>query len=132
MLNDINGLDEQDLGLKGIFGDRFHDESAESGAQQIKKQKTTYTSAPTKAEQKGAHKRTEECKDAEWEPAPHEPTQMEILKASAKSVLLFGGLNLLIFYWQQAGLMASSIAVPCMCICAALAGLGVGKNAARR
>lgn len=131
MPNDINGLDEQDLGLKEIFGDRFHDESADSGAQQIKKQETTYTSAPTKAEQSGAHKRIKDFEDADWEPVKHAPTQLEIVKACAKSVALFGGLNLLIFYWQQAGLMASSIAVPCMCICAALAGLGVGKNARR-
>lgn len=69
-------------------------------------------------------------KEANWEPVPHEPTQIEIVKACAKGVALFGGLNLLIFYWQQAGLMASSIAIPSMCVCAALAGLSVGKNIA--
>lgn len=53
------------------------------------------------------------------------------LLACAKSVILFGGLNCLIFYWAQAGLMDSSVAVPSMCACAALAGWGVGKNAHR-
>jgi hypothetical protein len=53
---------------------------------------------------------------------------MDSLKGCAKSVMLFGGLSVLVFYWQQAGLMAESIAVPSMCVCTALAGLGVGKN----
>lgn len=132
MPNDINELDEQDVGLKGIFGDRFHD--ATSGAQQSKKQETTHTSAPVKAEQSGAHKRTKSfedvksSEDAKWEPVKAVPNWTDNLMNCAKSALLFGGLNLLIFYWQQTGLMAESIAVPSMCVCAFLAGFGVGKH----
>ena len=66
--------------------------------------------------------------DAPWEPVRPEPNWMDNLKACAKAVLLFGGLSCLIFYWQQAGLMAESIAVPSMCICTALAGWGAGRN----
>lgn len=55
----------------------------------------------------------------------------EKLLAFAKSVILFGGLSCLIFYWSQAGLMDTSIAVPSMCVCSALAGWGVGKNVHR-
>lgn len=65
--------------------------------------------------------------DASWEPAK-ETNWTDNMKACAKSALLFGGLSFLVFYWQQAGLMDSSVAVPTMCICTALAGLGVGKN----
>jgi hypothetical protein len=78
--------------------------------------------------EKTAQKVTLKPRDAEWEPTPHDPTQMEKLKACAKWVLSFGGLNLLIFYWQMAGLMAESIAVPCMWICCALVGYGVRMN----
>lgn len=64
-----------------------------------------------------------------FQPAKHAPNQMDKLKACAKSVLLFGGLSFLIFYWQQAGLMAESIAVPSIAVCTALAGFGAGKSA---
>lgn len=65
--------------------------------------------------------------EAKWEPVK-ETNWTDNMKSCAKSVLLFGGLSFLVFYWQQAGLMDSSVAVPTMCICTALAGLGVGKN----
>lgn len=65
--------------------------------------------------------------DASCEPVK-ETNWTDNMKSCAKSVLLFGGLSFLVFYWQQAGLMDSSVAVPTMCICTALAGLGVGKN----
>ena len=68
--------------------------------------------------------------DASWAPV-REPNWMDNLKSCAKSVLMFGGLSFLIFYWQQAGLMASSIAVPSMCVCTALAGFGAGRSVRR-
>lgn len=61
-----------------------------------------------------------------------EPSFADDLKTFAKSVLLFGGLGCLIFYWKQAGLMAESIAVPSMCICTALFGWSIGKFATQR
>jgi hypothetical protein len=64
---------------------------------------------------------------AQWEPEKPAPNAMDKLKACAKSGLLYGGLTFLIFYWNQAGLMASSIAVPSMCICTAMVGLAWGK-----
>jgi hypothetical protein len=68
--------------------------------------------------------------DASWEPVK-EPHWMDNMKSCAKSVLLFGGLSFLVFYWQQAGLMAESIAVPCIAVCTALAGWGCGKHACK-
>ena len=125
MPNDINDLDVTDAGLKGIFGDRFHDETAPAMARPKK-----ISTAPCK-ESNVAQKPTEKPMEAQWEPVRPEPNWMDKLKESAKSVLLFGGLTILVFYWQQAGLMASSIAVPTMCAFTALAGWGVGKNATR-
>lgn len=75
---------------------------------------------------------TQKAKDkpveAQWEPSK-ERNWMDNLKSCAKPMFLFGGLSFLIFYWELAGLMDESIAVPCMCLCTALAGWGVGKNA---
>ena len=108
MSDDINNLDTNDEGLKGIFGARFHDATQE----EVPPRKNL----------------TKVSQDAKWEPAKPDPNWMDSMKSCAKSVLLFGGLSFLIFYWQQAGLMDSSVAVPTMCICTALAGVGVGRN----
>ena len=88
-----------------------------------KKETTTTTQA-----QKDPHKPTHDFKDGKWEPIK-ERTWMDNLKDCGKWVVGFGGLSFLLFYWEQAGLMAESVAVPCMCLCTALAGWGVGKNA---
>lgn len=123
MPDDINELDVHDAGLKGIFGDRFHDETAPAMARPKK-----ISTNPCK-EANVAQKPTEKPVEAQWEPVRPEPNWYDKLKECAKSVLLFGGLTILVFYWQQAGLMASSIAVPTMCAFMALAGWGVGRNA---
>lgn len=115
-------FEREDLELKAIMGDKFVDETTP-----ISEAKPT-PAKPKKAAQKPAQKPTEEYStDAEWHPVkPH--SWMDGLKSCAKWALTFGGLNMLIFYWQQAGLMAESIAVPCMWVCCALAGYGVGLN----
>lgn len=77
--------------------------------------------------EKSAHKPTHDYKDGSWEPVK-DRTWADNLKDSAKWVIGFGGLSFLLFYWEQAGLMAESIAVPCMCLCTALAGWGAGKT----
>lgn len=73
------------------------------------------------------HKPTHNFKDGKWEPIK-ERTWRDNVKDCAQWVIGFGGLSFLLFYWELAGLMAESIAVPCMCLCTALAGWGVGKN----
>jgi hypothetical protein len=78
--------------------------------------------------EKAVHKPTHDYKDGSWEPVK-DRTWTDNLKDSAKWVIGFGGLSFLLFYWEQAGLMAESIAVPCIAICTALAGWGVGKTA---
>lgn len=54
---------------------------------------------------------------------------MERLKRCAKWALLFGSISMLLFYWQQAGLLDSKAAVPSLIVCALGAGLTVGYNA---
>lgn len=39
----------------------------------------------------------------------------------------YAGLNLVLFWWQQAGLLADKAAVPAMWVCAILMGAGIGR-----
>lgn len=74
--------------------------------------------------QKAKEKPVEE----QWEPAKA-TNFVDKLKNAAVWAIGFGSLSCLVFYWQNAGLMAESIAVPSIAVCTALAGWGVGKNA---
>lgn len=123
MPEDINELDATDAGLKAIMGDRFHDETKPAMARPKK------ISTNTCKETNLAQKPTEKPVDAQWQPIK-EHTWMDSLKNCVQWVIGFGGLSLLLWYWEQAGLMAESIAVPSMCLCTALAGWGLGKNVA--
>ena len=134
MPDDINNLDSKDEGLKAIFGDRFHDETAQRPTVAAEKTESTNTTRTEKAAQNPVNKPTEVNKvngDAKWQPAKPAPNWLDNLKACAKWAVGFGSLCLLFFYWQQTGQMAASAAVPSMCVCTALAGFGVGKNAMR-
>lgn len=111
MENDINNLDPNDEGLKGIFGNRFHDATLE---QHTPVQRTNRKPI-----------------DAQWEPVKPAPDWLDKLKDCTKWLFLFGGLSCLVCYWQSAGLMDPSVAVPTMCACTALGGVGVGKNLRR-
>jgi hypothetical protein len=124
MPDDINELDVTDAGLKGIFGDRFHDETQPAMARP-KKISTTckYSNVAEKA--------TEKPVEAQWEPVK-ENTWLDNLKACAFWSIGFGCLTLLLFCWQQEGLMDASIAIPSMWVSTALGGWGVGRNAVRR
>ena len=62
------------------------------------------------------------------EPVVNENDWMIKLKSCTKWSLIFGGLELLLFYWQQTGQMLPSAAVPSMIVCALLAGLKIGMN----
>lgn len=75
------------------------------------------------------HTPTHDYMDGSWQPVKPDPNAMDKLKGCAKWLSLFGFLTCLVFYWEQAGLMASSIAVPTMCVCTALGGWGLGKIA---
>ena len=112
MENDINNLDPNDEGLKRIFGERFHDA----------------TQKETPPQHAPVQRIVRNPVDAQWEPAKPAPDMMDKLKGCVKNLFIFGSLSLLFFYWQQTGQMEPSAAVPSMCACTALAGLGVGKN----
>jgi hypothetical protein len=120
MPNDINELDVTDAGLKGIFGDRFHDETQKEPQKVISKKEN-----PTQTE---THKPTHDYNGKQWEPVK-ERNCMDALREGSKWVALFGGLSILLWYWEVSGLMDASVAVPSMCACTALAGWNLGKCA---
>lgn len=115
-----------DKELQGMV--KFTDETQQ---QKPAKQQPAPAAAAAKKnvpQQQKSAQRTEAKPREQWEPVKGEPTSIERLKACAKWVALFGGLNVLLFYWQQTGQMQSSAAVPSMCVCALLAGVGIGKH----
>lgn len=124
---EVNNYDPEDIGLKGIFGDRWHDETQGTARVGDCKKESPYTAVAEKTAQKPPTGST----GAQWEPEKPEPGTMDKLIDCAKHTTLFGGLSFLCFYWEQAGLMAESIAVPCMCVCTALLGLNIGKQLAK-
>ena len=77
-------------------------------------------------EKKTAQKPTSKPMDAEYEPVKtwYDEKTVNLVKW----VVLFIGLEYLVFYWQQTGQMQESAAMPSMIVCAMLAGISVGKN----
>ena len=110
----MTDFEREDMELKSIMGDKFTDYT-----------KGETVAKPTKAPKTVKVKTSNKPVDAEWHPVE---TKKDSLKKCVKWAGIFGGLNMLIFYWQIAGLMAESVAIPCMWVCCALAGYGVGLN----
>lgn len=77
-------------------------------------------------EKKTAQKSTEKPMDAEYQPV--NKWYDEKIVRCVKWLLIFGGLEYLVFYWMQTGQMQESAAMPSMIVCALLAGISVGKN----
>lgn len=131
MHKEINNLDPEDIGLKMIMGDRFHDETTEKPKAEKITRKAENPAKAVKAPVIEPMTEPKPVKKAQWFPVKSEPDFYDRLKACAKSALLFGGLSLLFFYWQQTGQMEASAAMPSICACTCLAGLGVGRNIPR-
>lgn len=108
-----------DTELQKIFGDSYQDDTK---AGTVKRNPTPPPC--TKASQKPQNDSMDD--DVEWYPEMKSSFASSLTEC-VKSSVPFAGLNLLIFYWAQTGLMAESIAVPSMCVCAALFGVGIGK-----
>lgn len=113
----MTDFEREDKELAAMMGDKFVDQ-------------TVPLSEMPKSEKKmdipKTNKPAEMTADAQWMPTKQR-TFMDDLYACAKSTMIFGGLNMLIWYWQISGLMDESIAMPSMIACAVLAGIGIGK-----
>ena len=77
-------------------------------------------------EKKTAQKPTDKPMDAEYQPIKTWYDEKAV--NMVKWVVLFMGLEYLVFYWMQTGQMQESAAMPSMIVCALLAGISVGKN----
>ena len=99
---------------------------ATTAAQKTSEQEKKEESKLHSKENKVAQKPTSEPVDAEYEPV--KTWYDEKIVNLVKWTSLFIGLEYLIFYWQQTGQMQESAAMPSMIVCAALAGISVGKN----
>ena len=77
-------------------------------------------------EKKTAQKPTSKPMDAKYESVKtwYDEKTVNLVKW----VVLFIGLEYLVFYWMQTGQMQSTAAIPSMIVCALLAGISVGKN----
>ena len=64
--------------------------------------------------------------DARWEPVPENRKPFNI-KECVFRALPYAGLNLVLFWWQQADLLADRAAGPAMWVCAILMGAGIGR-----
>ena len=132
----MTDFEREDLELKSIMGDKFQDVSEATYEERMDKARKSYDKVCKRYDEeiKNVPHETEgriKARDAEWHPIK-ERNWKDDLKDSAKSTALFGGLNLLIWYWEIAGLMDESVALPCMLVCALLAGLGIGKVVGKR
>ena len=113
--HDINGLDPEDIGLKSIMGVHFVDET--------KGEKSERKPSNTTPARKAAEKPTESL----WMPPMPKKDIFDKLKQSVKCIAIFGGIEWVVFCWQNSGLMDERVAVPTMLACMALAGFGVGQ-----
>lgn len=113
-------MDMFDEDLMQVLGDRYDD-----GQGAIKEEPKQMPKMERKFE-----KPRNDVPVAEYAPVANKtPSLRDRLLGCIKWAATFGGLNMLIWYWETAGLMDTSIAVPCMWVCCFLAGFGVGKNA---
>lgn len=94
-------------------------------SQTAKAEKNSVRKEPVE-EKKTAQKSVDKPMDAEYEPVKTWYDEKTV--NMVKWVVLFIGLEYLVFYWQQTGQMQSTAAVPSMIVCALLAGVSVGKN----
>lgn len=102
---------------------KFTDETTKA-QKPVEAEKKSVNKEPAK-EKKTAQKSTNKPMDAEYEPV--KTWYDEKIVNMVKWVVLFIGLEYLVFYWMQTGQMQESAAMPSMLVCAMLAGLSVGK-----
>lgn len=103
--------------LQGIFGSRYSDESTAP----VKKVEKVEPAKPTEK------KHVDPLAPAKWAPPKPTPDWLAKLKMSVKWTVLYSGLCVLFFYWQQSGLMDPAAALPSMLACTLLAGVSIGR-----
>ena len=109
-----------DEGLKAIMGDRYDDGEIPTAMPVLEIKERKVQKAP-KAE---AVMEEEEL----FEFTQKERDAMARRASMAKWVMVCGGISMLMWWFQNNGLMAMEATYPCIVGCALLSGYGVGKN----
>lgn len=115
-------MEKEDKDLEVIFSGEerpLHPDTVHVSLTEIRKNR--------EAKKDEAHKPTHNYENGKWEPVKPEPNWLDKLKTCAMLTAPFSCLTMLVWYWNVAGLMADSIAVPSMLFCACVAGLGIGR-----
>lgn len=118
--------DPEDLELKKLMGSHFQDQTQESAPAPKEEKKPEPVKVPTEK------KTCKKAMDATWMPVKAESDEIQRLMNCAKGTVVYGGLSAVLFWWQQAGLLAPEAAWPSFIILALLAGLKIGSCATRR
>ena len=121
--------DADDEGLQAVMGSKFQDLSQATGnlntperLRPVKNHpKEDYPSSLGTLSDKPSR-----VPDGEWIQL-NRVSPMAKLKECAKGAGLYGGISLLLFWWQQTGLLASEAAIPSFIVLALLAGVKFGS-----
>lgn len=119
--------DPDDLGLQAVMGDRFQDQTKEIPTAGREEGKPDWGKKDRRKEEPG-----KKALDASWVPVKAEPTELRRLAECAKQTVLYGGISVVLFWWQQVGLLASKAAVPSFIFIALLVGINIGRYMPRR
>lgn len=117
--------DPEDLELKKLMGSHFQDRTQDPPPASKGEKKPEPVEAPT--EKKPCRK----VMDATWMPVKAESGEIQRLVNCAKGTVVYGGLSAVLFWWQQAGLLAPEAAWPSFIVLALLAGLKIGSCATK-
>ena len=129
--------DPEDLELKAVMGQQFQDLSKGDMASKREKMPEHVPAPngekkPEPVSQAPVEKKSQQkVMDAAWAPVNCRPTEIQRVVDCAKQALLYGGISALLFWWQQAGLLASQAAVPSFIVLALMAGLKIGSCATK-
>lgn len=119
--------DPEDLELKKLMGSHFQDQYQDRPAADKEEEKPDCGKKDRRKEEP-----EKKALNASWVPVKAEPTEIQRIVNCAKGTVMYGGLSAILFWWQQAGLLASEAAWPSFIILALLAGLKIGSCATRR
>lgn len=117
----MTDFEREDMELKAVMGGKFVDLTKESNEVPTAKPVAKKQSAPVKnvpAKEKPVN--------AQLEPVAERSFTQKLMDCGKKAVV-YAGLCLLVFYWQQTGQMEPSAAVPCMMACTTMVGVTYGR-----
>lgn len=124
--------DAEDEGLRAVMGSKFQDVSREIPTSPAAprndkvRRKTAVDPKEYPSHLKTAADIPSNIPEGEWIQL-NRVSPMAKLKACAKGAWLYGCISLLLFWWQQAGLLDSRAAVPSFIVLALLAGVQIGS-----